>query len=955
MWKIAVLAALCASASLGQRTILDDTFADGNSQNQDLANNSVFLFNGRTNNIRREQPGSVTLDMTPAGTGSEAVWAYFTPAGSPVTLGIGDKLTVAVTFSLTGFANNGQDIRWGVFDSLGTRNTTNLGGGQNDATFINDTGYGLQFYGSGPGTPFVLGRRTVLTNANVFNNFGDFATIAGEGPNARQALQDNTRYTLSYTIERVSATATRLNVVVTGGTLTDYTYTGTETSSAPLTSFDYFAFRVGGTNFARTMSFHEVKVVYSPAPPVITAQPQLSSLTVQVGSSVTLSCGAAGSEIAFQWLRDGRPIAGATSSTLTLDSVQLADTGSYTARISNAGGSVTSNAVTLKVSTSPVLPAPKVSRQPASTQITLGESGTLSVDATGAGLVYQWFKNGSVIPNANGPQLVLSNVQIADTGSYFVVISNESGSIASAAAGVLVVSALRATAISPWNGQPEACVDKPLSIEFDQPVTAGKSGRIRIANAAGEVVDTIDLAASPQSRILAGVPYNYFPLLIDGRTVTIYPHQQLAYGETYTVSLEPGVLTDAAGAPYSGLDDPAVWRFRTRATAPRTGLSAITVAGDGTGDFCTIQGAVDSLPATNTTPVTITLRRGTYPEIVYIPTGKAFITVRGEDRDQTVIAYPNNNNLNPATATRPTFAVDAPDFTLENLTIWNTTIKGGSQAEAFRSSNRRVLLNRVNLRSYQDTALIQGTGFVTDSYLEGDVDFMWGGGAVYWQNCELRGLSSGGYYTQIRNGQGQAGNVYVNSRLTAPDGVTGMYLARIDPGVFPYSQVVWINVAMGPHIIPAGWLLNNATTAPNVQFWEYRSTDLAGAALNVSARAPFSRQMTAQEAAQWSDPAFVLGGWVPYTVNTVSSAVAAGATLAVNWSAAQGHSAKDWVGLYDEGAPDTQPLAWFYIGAPNTGRTNFTAPARAGRFEVRAFLNDGFTRAAVSNVVTVTR
>src|SRR6516164_3530247 len=67
--------------------IVDDTFADGNSQNQDLANNSLQVFNGRTNNIRTDQVGSVTFDLTPAGTGSDAFWAYFTPAGSPVVLG----------------------------------------------------------------------------------------------------------------------------------------------------------------------------------------------------------------------------------------------------------------------------------------------------------------------------------------------------------------------------------------------------------------------------------------------------------------------------------------------------------------------------------------------------------------------------------------------------------------------------------------------------------------------------------------------------------------------------------------------------------------------------------------------------------------------------------------------------------------------------------------------------
>jgi pectin methylesterase-like acyl-CoA thioesterase len=237
--------------------------------------------------------------------------------------------------------------------------------------------------------------------------------------------------------------------------------------------------------------------------------------------------------------------------------------------------------------------------------------------------------------------------------------------------------------------------------------------------------------------------------------------------------------------------------------------------------------------------------------------------VRGEDRNGSVLQYPNNNALNPTVSSRAMFGVDASDFTLSDITVINTTPHGGSQAEAFRGNNQRILLARVNLKSFQDTLMLQGTGFVTDSYIEGDVDFMWGSGAVYFRNSELKAVTAGGYYTQIRNGQGQNGNVYVNCRLTAADGVTGMYLGRIDPTVFPYSQVVFINSAMGSQVLPAGWQLNNATTAPNVQFWEYKSTDLSGAALDVSQRATFSRQLSAAEAAQWSDPAFVLGGWTP--------------------------------------------------------------------------------------------
>jgi pectin methylesterase-like acyl-CoA thioesterase len=375
------------------------------------------------------------------------------------------------------------------------------------------------------------------------------------------------------------------------------------------------------------------------------------------------------------------------------------------------------------------------------------------------------------------------------------------------------------------------------------------------------------------------------------------------------------------------------------------------VAFDG-GNFCTVQGAIDFVPANNTQPVVITVGQGTFTEIDYVPSNKPFITVRGADRNGSIIQYANNNNLNPNGA-RAMFGVDASDFTLENITLYNTTPKGGSQAEAFRGNNQRILLNRVNLKSFQDTLMLQGAGLVTDSYIEGDVDFMWGNGAVFFQNTELKAVSSSGYYTQIRNAQGQNGNVYVNCRLTAATGVTGSYLGRIDPTVYPYSQVVYINNAMGSHIIPVGWLLNNSNTAPNVQFWEYKSVDLNGAPVDVSQRLNVSRQISATVAAQWSDPAFVLGGWVPYTVNATVGAAPRGAMVTVDWSAAANHSAKDSIGLFAVGDPDTNVLATQTTGAATTGHLTFAMPARAGQFEFRYFLSDGVTRAATSNSVTV--
>src|SRR4051812_8396428 len=98
-----VALALPFVAGAAGTTLVNDTFADANSQNQDLANNSLRVFNGRavctassTTNCttRVDAAGSVTFDLNKLGANSEGFWAFFTNSGSPVTLAVGEKLTV---------------------------------------------------------------------------------------------------------------------------------------------------------------------------------------------------------------------------------------------------------------------------------------------------------------------------------------------------------------------------------------------------------------------------------------------------------------------------------------------------------------------------------------------------------------------------------------------------------------------------------------------------------------------------------------------------------------------------------------------------------------------------------------------------------------------------------------------------------------------------------------------
>ncbi|MGH3488466.1 MAG: pectinesterase family protein [Actinopolymorphaceae bacterium] len=456
---------------------------------------------------------------------------------------------------------------------------------------------------------------------------------------------------------------------------------------------------------------------------------------------------------------------------------------------------------------------------------------------------------------------------------------------------------------SPADGATDVSPDTPLRMTFAGPPRLGDRGTIRVHSSDGRLADSIDLADPASFRRTVGDAesdtgalhwFHYLPVTVDGCTVTAHLHRQLDYGESYDVTVDPDVVPGHRHPP---------WRFTTRPAPPTvdTGTDAdagagataavLTVAADGSGDFITVQGAVDAVPRGNDRPVLIDVRPGVYTEIVYVRPDKPYITVRGADRERTVIAYANNDlrNGQPSDSRCPrryldvpdryncwraTFGVEAPDFTLENITVHNTTPAGGSQAEAFRGNNDRILLNRVTLRSYQDTLRLQGSGCVTHSLIEGDVDVVWGVGTVVVHETEIRSLRPG-YVTQARNGTNRRGNVFVKCRLTrAPDVPDGScYLARTDLTAYPASQAVFLDTAMDTHIHPLGWKVTRrgvpggpsdlGAWTRELRFWEHHSTDLDGAPLDLDERAPCSRLLGDSDAARWRDPAFVLGGWAP--------------------------------------------------------------------------------------------
>lgn len=430
-------------------------------------------------------------------------------------------------------------------------------------------------------------------------------------------------------------------------------------------------------------------------------------------------------------------------------------------------------------------------------------------------------------------------------------------------------------------------VDTVLKLTFDSPPTLGANGSIRIFRKADDaLVDVIrtsgetDALGYPGQALVRRV--NTAPIRIDGNTVRIAPHaNKLAYGTEYYVAIADGVFTNTTlgGLPFVGIGKLGGWSFTTKAAAPLA--ATVTVDDDGAADFRTVQGALNYAMQNfaKTAPVTITVKNGTYDELLYL-NGKDNVTIKGESRDGVAIRYTNNETLNSGTGSSqsPTVAgspaggravmlvENADMLVLDTLTIDNTTIRSPSisgQAETlYFNSDTRLVAKHANFRSEQDTLNLKGWAWFYDTLVAGNVDFIWGAShAALFENSEIRSVgdsanpSSGGYVLQARvPAAADIGYVFLNSALTHGPGpgpnhgdvpVGATYLARSPGTTATWDNIAFVNCRMDAHVAPVGWAVQgvNGQPAPNpvvasadAGWREYGSTTLAGAPLDLRTR-----------------------------------------------------------------------------------------------------------------------
>ena len=275
------------------------------------------------------------------------------------------------------------------------------------------------------------------------------------------------------------------------------------------------------------------------------------------------------------------------------------------------------------------------------------------------------------------------------------------------------------------------------------------------------------------------------------------------------------------------------------------GVFNAVVAQDGSGDFRTVQAAIDAAPEGRTEPWRIFVKRGTYVEHVDIPQSKPFISLVGEGREQTQISCnrvsggPNAVKVDEGA----TLTANANDLYFEGINLVNShghEQKDGPQALALYSKGDRIALNRCGLLSYQDTWLTAFhrpnlRHYSVDCFIEGAVDFIYGQGNVFFDRDTLYiTRKKGGYIVAPNHApETQWGYVFRDNVITAPgDAIeTQVFLGR------PWHaqpRVSFINTKAEVTIYPEGWR-NHMGGLPAV-FAEYGTTDWLGKPLDLSQR-----------------------------------------------------------------------------------------------------------------------
>ncbi|WP_435366109.1 pectinesterase family protein [Haloarchaeobius sp. DYHT-AS-18] len=295
----------------------------------------------------------------------------------------------------------------------------------------------------------------------------------------------------------------------------------------------------------------------------------------------------------------------------------------------------------------------------------------------------------------------------------------------------------------------------------------------------------------------------------------------------------------------------------------------IVVAKDGSGDYETVQAAIDALPADDFDENQVYIKEGVYEEKLALG-GKLDVTLLGAGPEKTILTYDDHadktNSLgNPiGTSGSASFVINGYDITLKDLTVRNDA-EPVAQAVAARVDASRAFFVNCRFVGNQDTLYTRNENtnqYYKDCYIEGDVDFIFGAATAYFDGCEIFCKGSSGYATASSTEEGEEyGYVFNDCTITgdAPD--DSFYLGRPWKR---FAQTVFLNTEMGDHIRPEGYHPwpepDHPDKTKTAYYAEYNNS---GPGYTPDERVEWSHTLSESDAEPYLSPKTVLDGWDP--------------------------------------------------------------------------------------------
>ena len=305
---------------------------------------------------------------------------------------------------------------------------------------------------------------------------------------------------------------------------------------------------------------------------------------------------------------------------------------------------------------------------------------------------------------------------------------------------------------------------------------------------------------------------------------------------------------------------------------PKVYPSKFTVALDGSGDFYTIQEAVNAVRDHSEQKVTIFIKKGVYAEKVLVPSRKRNIAFVGENKEETIIV--NNDysgKMRPApdgekiaeytTYSSYTLMVQGNDFSAENLTIINSS-GTVAQAVTVHVEADRISFQNCVFKGFQDTlyAAKDGTrNYFKNCDIYGTTDFIFGAATAVFENCNIISIKNSYITAASTTDQEKYGFVFLNCKLIADNAeVTEVYLGR---PWRPNAKTVFINTEMGAHIRKEAWHnWGNPENEKTVFYAEFKST--GEGAKDLGERVKWSHQLSNSDIKEYQVLS-IFNGWEP--------------------------------------------------------------------------------------------